>query len=103
MLYLETSQDILKNVALAAFEEVNSDAERVTIKVNPAKVEFAKASLPEEIQAKGFSAKVNVVGEDIIEKGSCVVIVNNGGVVDANFKTQLAVLQNAFGIYQGGI
>ena len=65
--------------------------------------EFAKASLPEEIKAKGFSAKVNVIAEDIIEKGSCVVIVNNGGVIDANFKTQLAVLQNAFGIYQGGI
>ena len=100
---VELSSDILKNVALAAFEEINSDAERVTIKVNSDEVEFAKASLPEEIKAKGFSAKVNVIAEDIIEKGSCIVIVNNGGVVDANFKTQLAVLQNAFGIYQGGI
>ena len=40
--------------------------------------------------------------DDTIEKGSCIVIANNG-VIDANFKTQLAVLQNAFGIYKGGL
>ena len=40
--------------------------------------------------------------DETIEKGSCIVIANNG-VIDANFKTQLAVLQNTFGIYKGGL
>ena len=41
-------------------------------------------------------------GDEIVEKGSCIVIANNG-VIDANFSTQLSILQNAFGIYKGGI
>ena len=40
--------------------------------------------------------------DDSIERGSCMIVANNG-VIDANFKTQLAVMQNAFGIYKGGI
>ena len=45
---------------------------------------------------------MNIAQDETIEKGSCVVVANNG-VIDANFKTQLAVLQSAFGIYKGGV
>ena len=99
---VETNENILKNIIMSTLEEINSDAEKITIKVNPEDAEFAAASLPEIIEAKKITVKINVIEDQTIEKGSCLIIANNG-VIDANFKTQLAVLQNAFGIYKGGL
>ena len=99
---VELSPDILKEVIMETIDKTNPDAEKIVIKVNPEDVEFATISLPEVIEAKSLSAKVNVQGDDIVDKGSCIVIANNG-VVDANFSTQLSILQSAFGIYKGGI
>ena len=99
---VEISPDILKEVIMETLEKTNSETEKITIKVNSADVEFATFSLPEIIEAKNITAKVNVQGDDTVEKGSCIIIANNG-VIDANFTTQLAILQNAFGIYKGGI
>ena len=62
----------------------------------------ATASLGGAIKEKNISAKVSVQKDDSIETGSCTVTADNG-VIDANFKTQLAVLQSAFGIYKGGL
>ena len=56
----------------------------------------------EIIKEKNLEAKIIVSQDENIEKGSCIVVANNG-VIDANFKTQLAVLQNTFGIYKGGL
>ena len=99
---VDLSQDVLKNIIMSVLDEIHSDSEKVTIKVNPDDVEFASASLPEILSAKNVNAKVNIAQDETIEKGSCVVVANNG-VIDANFKTQLAVLQSAFGIYKGGV
>lgn len=99
---VELSDDILKNVILSAMDELNSDTQKVEIKVNSSDLEFARASLPEIIESKGEGAKITVSADDKITQGSCILIANNG-VIDANFTTQLAVLQNAFGIYKGGM
>lgn len=98
---VELSNDVLKAVMSEVFDELNENDEKVTIKVNPEDVDFARASLPEILSEKGINAKMNVVGDDLIEKGSCSIVATNG-VVDANFSTQLSVIQNAFGIYKGG-
>lgn len=98
---VEMSPDVLKNVIMETLEELNSDAQKVEIKVNSDDVELAKKSLPELIASYGSSVRMMVTGDDTVEKGSCVIIANNG-VIDANFRTQLNVLQNAFGIYKGG-
>ena len=99
---VELSDDVLKNVIMSAMDELNSDTQKVEIKVNSSDVEFARASIPEIIEAKGDNIKIIISSDDAIKQGSCVLIANNG-VIDANFTTQLAVLQNAFGIYKGGI
>lgn len=96
------SNEILKEIFNSVLDEINSDAQRLEIKVNPEDLEFANVSLPEIVKEKGLSVRVIVAQDETVEKGSCVVIANNG-VIDANFKTQLAVLQNAFGIYKGGM
>ena len=96
------SDEILKNVIISALDEVNSDTQKITLRVNPEDVEFATVSLPEIIETKSAGVKFSITGDESVDKGSCIIVANNG-VIDANFKTQLAVLQSAFGIYKGGL
>ena len=96
------SSDVLKNIFSEVLDNINSDAQRLEIKVHPDDAEFASVSLPEVVAEKKLNVRTIITQDETIDKGSCVVIANNG-VIDANFKTQLAVLQNAFGIYKGGL
>ena len=98
---VELSDDVLKNIINEVLGELTNSDEKITIKVAPDDADFARASLPEIIQTNRLDAKVAIVPDDSIEKGSCVVVSSNG-VVDANFSTQLQIIQNAFGIYKGG-
>ncbi|MDO5436679.1 MAG: FliH/SctL family protein [bacterium] len=97
----ELSNDVLKCVMSEVFDELSGNDEKVTVKVNPEDVDFAKASIPEILEDSAVDAKIVVVGDELVEKGSCTLIASNG-VVDANFSTQLSIIQNAFGIYKGG-
>jgi len=96
-----TSPDILKNVLDGALDELNSETQKITIKVHPDDLDFAQASLPDVIEAKDKGIKFTFQADETINQGSCIVVANNG-VIDANFKTQLSILQSAFGIYKGG-
>ncbi len=98
---VELSSDILKGVLNEVFDEVSSNEEKITIKVAPDEVEFARASMPDVLQNSAIDAKIVIIADEAVEKGSCVVITSNG-VIDANFSTQLSIIQNAFGIYKGG-
>ena len=98
----EMSNDILKEIFASVIDELNSDTQRLEIKVNPQDYDFALVSLPEVVKEKNIEARVIFSQDESIDKGSCIVIANNG-VIDANIRTQLAVLQNAFGIYKGGL
>ncbi len=98
---VELSDDVLKGVLAEVFDEVSSSEEKITIKVAPDEVEFARASMPEILKNSVIDAKIVIVADEAVEKGSCVVITSNG-VIDANFSTQLSIIQNAFGIYKGG-
>lgn len=98
---VELSDEVLKGIINEVLGELSTAEEKITIRVAPDDVDFAKASLPEIVSSNKLDAKVVIVGDESIEKGSCVVVSNNG-VVDANFSTQLQIIQNAFGIYKGG-
>ena len=98
----EMSDEILKNIFSSVIDEINADTQMIEIKVNSQDAEFANASLPEIIKEKNLNVRVIISQDDTVEKGSCILVANNG-VIDANIKTQLAVLQNTFGIYKGGL
>lgn len=95
------SNDVLKSVLAEVFNELGSNEEKITVKANPEDVEFAKASIPEILADSPIDAKIIVTSDELVEKGSCTVVASNG-VIDANFTTQLSIIQNAFGIYKGG-
>ena len=69
--------------------------ERVTLKVASEDVEYVKMSIPQILSISQTEAKISVIGQDYIEKGS-VIVETSSGVVDASFKTQLDVLKEAF-------
>lgn len=98
---VELSDDVLKNIINEILGELTNSEEKITIRVAPDDVDFARASLPEIVSSNRLDAKVVIAADDAIEKGSCIVVSSNG-VVDANFSTQLQIIQNAFGIYKGG-
>lgn len=83
---LETILDVLKNVS--------KDEVRVSIKVNPSQVSLVKENLPEIISTLGIEARINVLSEETIEIGGCILYTNNG-VVDATINTQIAIIQEA--------
>ena len=95
------SNDVLKSVLAEVFNELGSNEDKITVKVHPEDVEFAKASIPEILADSPIDAKIIVTSDELVEKGSCTVVASNG-VIDANFTTQLSIIQNAFGIYKGG-
>ena len=97
----EMSNEILKEIFTSVIDELNSDTQRLEVKVNSKDYDFAVVSLPEVVKEKNIEARLIISQDDSIDKGSCIIIANNG-VIDANIKTQLAVLQNTFGIYKGG-
>ncbi|MBE7707699.1 MAG: hypothetical protein E7Z88_03210 [Cyanobacteria bacterium SIG27] len=96
------NDEILKEIFSSVMDEFNSETQRLEVKVNPADVEFANISLPEVLKEKNINARIIITQDESVDKGSCIVVANNG-VIDANFKSQLAVLQNTFGIYKGGL
>ena len=98
----DMSSDVLKEIFSSVMDEFNSETQRLEVKVNPVDAEFANASLPEVLKEKNINARIIISQDESVDKGSCIVIANNG-VIDANFKSQLAVLQNTFGIYKGGL
>lgn len=93
---VELHQDILINVVDEVLEKVNSDEQKIKIKVNPSDLEFAQKTLPGLIEKSGIQAKISIMEDENIQMGSCILIASNG-VVDANFETQLKIIKKAFG------
>jgi flagellar assembly protein FliH len=98
---VETNSEVLKNILKSVFDEISVTEQRITVKVSPEEIEFARASLPEVLSNSQIDAKIFIISDEMVEKGSCTVLTGNG-VIDANFSTQLVIVQNAFGIYKGG-
>lgn len=86
-LILETILDVLKTIS--------RDESKISLKVNPTQLGLAKANLPEIISSLGLETKINIIADDTIEIGSCIVLTSNG-IVDATIDTQLEIIKEAF-------
>ncbi|MBE7706006.1 MAG: hypothetical protein E7Z91_02020 [Cyanobacteria bacterium SIG30] len=95
---VELNNDILKGVLDEVLEKISSDEQKITVKVANSDLAYAQSILPDLLIKAHIEAKMSIVPDDEVEKGSCILIASNG-VVDANFKTQLKLIQNAFEIY----
>ena len=92
---VELNPEILQNVLEEVLEKVNSDEQKIKIKVSEDDFEYAKENLPKLVEKSGIQAKISIMQDENVQKGSCILIASNG-VVDANFTTQLNIIKNAF-------
>jgi len=93
----EVAQDkeILLNTIVDILKSNAKPDERITLKVSPDDAEFVKMSVPQMLSISQTEAKISVVPQENIDKGS-VIVETSSGIVDASFKTQLDVLREAF-------
>lgn len=86
LIILESIVDILKSVS--------KDETRITVRVNPIQVELVKSELPEYISSMGIEAKINVIADNDISEGGCILNTNNG-IVDGTLETQMEIVKEA--------
>ncbi len=87
--------EILKNVIGEVLDEVDFEEQKITLNINPEDVEVARSFMPELLKANNLEARVVIIEDEEIQEGSCKVTTSNG-IIDANFSTQLQIIQNAF-------
>jgi len=84
---LNTIEDVLKTLP--------KDESKLIIKVNPQQLAITKEKVPQIISQTGMEIKINVISDDTIEVGGCVLLTSNG-IVDATIQTQLEIIKEAF-------
>lgn len=84
---LDSIQDVLSNIA--------KNEARVTIKVSPDELEYAKENIDEILSNSNLDAKILVKQDKTLTQGSVIVETSNG-IVDATLETQLEIIKEAF-------
>ena len=92
---IEQDPQIILATILDVLKTISRDEARISIKVNPAEVAIVKTNVTEISSSIGLEARINVIADDTIEIGSCIVQTSNG-IVDATVNTQLEIIKEAF-------
>lgn len=83
---LENITDLLKSLS--------KEETRVTLRVNPQQAMLVKQQIPEVVAMAGSEAKVNVISDENITFGGCMVTTTNG-IIDATIETQISIISEA--------
>lgn len=92
---IEQNPELILETILEILKTISRDESKVNIKVNPAQLTLTKENMPNIISSIGLETKINVIADDTIEVGSCIVQTSNG-LVDATINTQLEIIKDAF-------
>ena len=91
---VEQNPEVILESILDVMNTLSKEEPRITIKLNPLQVDLVKTELPEYVSSMGIEAKINVVGDESISEGGCIISTNNG-IVDASLDTQLEIIKEA--------
>ncbi len=91
---VEQNPQVILDSIVDVMRTLSKEEPRITVKLNPLQVDLVKTELPEYISSMGIEAKINVVGDESIEEGGCILNTNNG-IVDASLDTQLQIVKEA--------
>lgn len=92
---VETDETILESIVQDALKSLAKDENKIILKVNPTDVEYTKEIVPELLSSGQIEAKIFVTGDKDVEEGSAVIETSNG-IIDANIRTQLELIKEAF-------
>ncbi len=84
---LETITDVLNSIP--------KEESRISLKVNPSQLALIKENIPAILSSLGLEIRTNVIADDAIALGSCIVQTSNG-IVDATIDTQLEIIKEVF-------
>ncbi len=91
---VEQNPQVILDSIVDVMKTLSKEEPRITVKLNPLQVDLVKTELPEYISSIGIEAKINVVGDESIAEGGCILNTNNG-IVDASLDTQLEIIKEA--------
>lgn len=91
---VEQDPQIILDSILDVMKNLSKEESRITVRLNPLQVDLVKTELPEYISSIGIEAKINVIADDSIAEGGCILNTNNG-IVDASLDTQLEIIKEA--------
>ncbi len=92
----EIQQDptiILENI-VELLKSLSKEETRVTLRVNPEQAMLIKQKIPEVVEMAGSEAKINVISDENISYGGCMVTTTNG-IIDATIETQMSIISEA--------
>ena len=90
-----SDRTILDNIVQDALKSLAKDENKIILKVNPTDVEYTKDIVPNLLSSGQLEAKIYVTGDKDVEEGSAIIETSNG-IIDANIKTQLELIKEAF-------
>lgn len=92
----EIQQDpsiILENIK-EVLRGLSKEESKITLRINPSQVSLLKMEVPSLMNDIGLDAKIQIVPDETIMEGGCVITTVNG-VIDAAIETQLSVISEA--------
>lgn len=92
---ISQNPDVILETILDVLKTISKEEPKVTLKVNPAQIEITKENILSLKDSIGLDAKTNVIADDTIEIGGCIIQTSNG-IVDATLDTQLEIIKEAF-------
>ena len=91
---ISEDDEIVLNVVSSVIKEVGKNESSITIKANPTDYQIIKENIPNIYPYGNSKTTIDVIEDENIEWGSCIVQTNNG-MIDASFKSQLQILRKA--------
>lgn len=91
---IEQDPQIILDSILDVLKTISKEESRITIKVNSLEADLISSELPESVKSMGIEARLNIVADESVEEGGCIVCTANG-IVDATLSTQFEILKTA--------
>lgn len=92
---VEQNPQLILDSILSVLKNVSKEEPKITIIVNPAQLATVRENVPAILESIALDAKTNVISDDTIDIGGCIVKSSNG-IVDATLQTQLEIIKEAF-------
>ena len=92
---IEQDPQIILDTIIDVLKSISRDEKKLVIRVNSSQLVMARENIPEIMTSIGLEAKTNIISDDTIEEGSCIVQTSNG-IIDATIDTQLEIIKEAF-------
>lgn len=91
---LEQDPEAILGMILEVMDNLSKDETKITIKINPMQSDLVREELPKVLSQRGIDARINVVADENMESGGCLIQTSNG-IIDAGLETQIEILKEA--------